>query len=83
MKITEKKVRVKIRTNSYIIIGNVNIMPGGRLSDYVSAQAGKFIPVTEARVYPIEKKIKEDIDISDPIEVFFINAKNIEAMMCL
>ena len=83
MKVTKEKVKVKIRTNSYIIIGYVHIIPEGRLGDFISGYANKFIPVTEAKVYPLEKKIEEDIEAKDGLEVIFINREDIEVMMYL
>jgi len=78
MKVPKQKIKVKIRTETSIIVGNVHIMVDGRLSDYISSQVNKFIPVTEAAVYPLEEKIGEDVDISEGEKVVFVNVEKIE-----
>ncbi len=83
MKIPKEKVKVKIKTDTSIIIGYIHTMVGGRLSDYMSAQKDKFIPITEATVFPLEKKIEEDINIKDDTEVVFVNVKKIEMLVRL
>ncbi|MFZ3085473.1 MAG: hypothetical protein WA097_02380 [Candidatus Hydromicrobium sp.] len=78
MQVTKQKVRVKIKTESFIVKGTVYTMVDGRLSDYITSQKDKFIPVTDAEVYSLgedgkaldEKKIKR--------EVVFINVDKIE-----
>jgi hypothetical protein len=78
MQVPKQKVRVKIKTESFIVKGTVYTMVDGRLSDYITSQKDKFIPVTDAEVYYLgeggkvidEKKIKR--------EVVFINVDKIE-----
>lgn len=76
MKVPKQKVKVKIKTDSSIIVGYVHIMVSGRVSDYMSSQIGKFIPVTEAKVYPLEEKVEEDIKGTK--DIIFVNVKKIE-----
>ena len=78
MKVPKQKIKVKIRTETSIIVGNVHIMVDGRLSDYVSSQVNKFIPVTEATIYPLKGKIREDADTSKGEKVVFVNVEKIE-----
>lgn len=70
-----EKVKVQIKTNSFIIRGNVHLMSGGRLSDYMTSHVNKFIPVTEAMVYKVIEGQSEE-----PVkrEVVFINTEMIE-----
>jgi len=78
MQIPKQKVRVRIKTESFIVKGTVYTMAEGRLSDYIISQKNKFIPVTDAEVQYLgeggkildEKKIKR--------EVVFINVDKIE-----
>ena len=78
MKVPKQKVKVKIKTETSIIVGNVHIMVDGRLSDYISSQVNKFIPVTEAKVYPLEEKVREDIGTGKGEKVVFVNVEKIE-----
>jgi hypothetical protein len=80
MKIKKEKVRVKAVTNSAIIIGYVHIIPGGRISDYITSQVNKFIPVTEADVYPINNNIDKDMSINGLNDIIFLNVENIEML---
>lgn len=78
MQVPKQKVRVKIKTESFIVKGTVYTMVDGRLSDYVTSKKDKFIPVTDAEVCYLgkggkaldEKKIKR--------EVVFISVNKIE-----
>jgi len=75
MQVPKQKVRVKIKTESFIFKGTVYTMVDGRLSDYITSQKDKFIPVTDAEVHPLHdggKKTKR--------EVVFINVDKIEMM---
>lgn len=78
MKIPKEKVKVKIKTDTSIIIGYMHIMVGGRLSDYISAQINKFIPITDAEI----KNCKDNEKISEKNseEVMFINSSKIESI---
>ncbi|MGM0364915.1 MAG: hypothetical protein ACQEP5_00090 [Actinomycetota bacterium] len=75
MKVDSNKVRVKIKTESFIVKGNVHTMAGARLSDYMTTHVNKFIPVTEAEVISIDPRIDEE---AEKREVVFINVEKIE-----
>jgi len=75
VKTSTEKVKVKIKTESYIVNGNVHTMPGGRLSDYITSHINRFIPVTEAEVIPIDGRREEGVEKR---EVVFINTEKIE-----
>lgn len=77
MKIPKEKIKIKIKTESAVIVGNVHIMNDARLSDYFSSQFDKFIPVTEAVIFPINCKI-EDVNGSENKEIVFVNIAKIE-----
>ena len=49
----ETSTRVTILTSSYRIKGNIDLLPGARLTDYMAA-ARHFIAVTNAEVYELE-----------------------------
>jgi len=80
MKVPKQKVKVKIKTESAIIIGHVHIMVDGRMSDYLSSQKDKFIPVTEAVVYSPGDKVDDNADISKSGKIVFINLEKIEML---
>ena len=42
MQIPKQKVRVKIKTESFIVKGTVYTMVDGRLSDYITSQKDKL-----------------------------------------
>ncbi|MDD3777350.1 MAG: hypothetical protein PHN32_07070 [Actinomycetota bacterium] len=75
MQVDTEKVLVKITTDSYMIKGNVHVMPGGRLSDYITVHKNRFIPVTDAEVVPVNCQAQGD---SQKREVVFINTDKIE-----
>ncbi len=78
MKIEKQKVKVKIKTESTIVRGTVHTLSNGRLSDYISSQKNKFIPVTDAEVFYIDvsgKILEENISRR---EIVFINVEKIE-----
>lgn len=78
MKIEKQKVKVKIKTESTIVRGTVHTLSNGRLSDYITSQKNKFIPVTDAEVYYIDgsgKMLEENISRR---EIVFINVEKIE-----
>jgi len=77
MKIPKDKTRVRIKTDSAVIVGNVHTMKDARLSDYLSSQVDKFIPVTEAAIFSINYKI-EDVKGSKNKEIVFVNIAKIE-----
>jgi len=75
MKVPQDKVRVKIKTESFIVKGNIHTMAGGRLSDYMTTHVKKFIPVTEAEVTSIDTRLGQEMERR---EVVFINVEKIE-----
>jgi hypothetical protein len=75
MKIPSDKVKVKIKTDSFIVRGLVHTTAGGRLSDYMTAHVKKFIPVTEAEITPIDSRLENE---KEKREVVFINVEKIE-----
>ena len=80
IKIPKQKTYVKIKTRTSIIIGYIYIMSGSRVIDYVNAQVNKFIPVTEATVYPLGSTSKADQNINGKNDVIFINVEEIEML---
>ncbi|OFW63824.1 MAG: hypothetical protein A2Z35_02480 [Actinobacteria bacterium RBG_19FT_COMBO_36_27] len=78
MKIEKQQVKVKIKTESTIVRGIVHTLSNGRLSDYITSQKNKFIPVTDAEVFYIDgsgKLLEENISRR---EIVFINVEKIE-----
>jgi hypothetical protein len=77
MHINKEKTKVRIKTDSAVIVGYVHHMAEGRLSDFFTAQMDKFIPITDAIIYPINysNEDKEDLQKRD---IVFINANKIE-----
>ena len=78
MHVPKDQVKVRIKTESALINGTVHTMVNGRLSDYITSHVGKFIPVTDAEVFYLEKK-RENIEKNgEKREVVFINVEKIE-----
>ena len=75
MKGPRDKVKVKVKTESYVVEGTVHIMVGGRLSDYMTSHVDKFIPITDAEVTPLSENLTEE---KRKREVVFINVEKIE-----
>jgi hypothetical protein len=50
---SENKLKVTILTGSYRIKGNIYLLPGSRVTDYMS-EAKDFIAVTEAEVWELQ-----------------------------
>ena len=48
----ETKTRVTILTGTYRIKGNIDLLPGARVTDYMAAAKG-FIAVTDAEVWEV------------------------------
>ena len=48
----DSKTRVTILTSTYRIKGNIDLLPGARVTDYMAA-AREFIAVTEAEVWEV------------------------------
>ena len=78
LEVAKEKIHAKIKTDSAIVIGYIHIMPGSRVIDYIRSQFNKFIPVTDATVHPLEKGLKNNINISGKYSVIFINVENIQ-----
>jgi len=77
IQIPKEKTKVRIKTDSAVIIGYVHTISDTRLSDYFSSQTDKFIPVTEARIIPVSYKVNEGDDL-EKREVVFVNISKIE-----
>ena len=80
MQIPKQKTYVKIKTSSAIIIGYIHVMSGSRIIDYVNAQVNKFIPVTDATVYPLNSASKADQNINGKNDIIFLNVEEIEML---
>ena len=75
--IPKDQTKVRIKTESAVIIGYVHTLPESRLSDYFSFQGDKFIPVTGAIIFPMNYKVSDDADL-EKREVVFVNISKIE-----
>ncbi|MFH1201914.1 MAG: hypothetical protein V1674_03370 [Candidatus Omnitrophota bacterium] len=52
MKIEKETIEVIVLTQYYRIEGTVHILPGGRITDFISSRnVENFIPVTNAKIY--------------------------------
>lgn len=52
MKAERDLVKVAIFTEQYKLVGNVHVVPGGRISDFLASKiSSNFIPVTDVKVY--------------------------------
>ena len=80
IKIPKQKTYVKIKTRTAIIVGYIYIMSGSRIIDYVNAQVNKFIPVTDATIYPLNNTSKADQNINGKNDVIFLNVEEIEML---
>jgi len=80
MQIPKQKVRVKIKTESFVVKGTVHTMVGGKLNDYMTSQKDRFIPVTDAEVQYLGKGGKILNEEKTKREVVFINVGKIEMM---
>jgi len=83
LEVSKEKTGVKIKTDSAIVIGYIHIMPSSRVIDYIRSQFNKFIPVTDAMVYPLDKGLKNSINISGKYGVVFLNVENIQMITVL
>ena len=52
MAVDQNKTRVTILTGTYRIKGNIDLLPGARVTDYMSEAKG-FIAVTDAEVWEV------------------------------
>ena len=78
MRVPKDQVKVKIKTESAIINGTVHTLVNGRLSDYMTSQRGKFLPVTDAEVHYLEKPGRELMEDGEKREIVFVNTEKIE-----
>jgi len=78
MKIEKQKVKVRIKTESTIVKGTVYTLAEGRLSDYITSQKNKFIPVTDAEVQYLSGTGKILDENNSKREIVFINVEKIE-----
>lgn len=78
MQVQKDLVKVKIKTESAIIKGNVHTLVNGRLSDYMTSHVGKFIPVTDAEIFYTEKTRSDLEENGVKRKVVFINVEKIE-----
>jgi len=83
MKIPKQKVKVKIKTESFIVKGTVFTMVEGRLLDYINSQKNNFIPVTDSEVYYLEGRKKDLEENGNKREIVFINVEKIEMIEVL
>ncbi|MEW6009027.1 MAG: hypothetical protein AB1629_05275 [Candidatus Omnitrophota bacterium] len=62
MKVERDLVKVVIITENFKLIGDIHVVPGGRVTDFLASRvSGNFIPVTDVKVYSTkdEKPILE------------------------
>ena len=78
MRVEKQKVRVRIKTESAIIKGVVHTLPDGRLSDYITSQKNRFIPVTDVEILYIDESGRIMNEGNTRREVVFINVEKIE-----
>ena len=78
MQIPKQKVRVKIKTESFVVNSTVYTMVDGRLSDYITSQKNKFISVTDAEIQYLGEGGKILDEKKTKREVVFINVDKIE-----
>lgn len=80
IKVPKEKVYVKIKTRTAIILGHIYIMTGGRIIDYINSQNNKFIPITEAEVFPSKKKSETNPEISGKNDLIILHVEDIEML---
>jgi hypothetical protein len=80
IKVPKEKIYVKIKTRTANILGYIYVMTGGRVIDYVNSQNNKFIPITEAEVFPIESEPESESRISGKNDLIILNVKDIEML---
>lgn len=78
MKVPKDQVKVKIKTESAVIRGTVHTMVNGRLSDYMTAQKEKFLPVTDAEVFYLTERINKLAENGAKREIILVNTQKIE-----
>ena len=80
LRIPKQKIYVKIKTISSVIIGYIHVVSGSRIIDYLNSQINKFIPVTDAQVYPSNSGLETDLNISGKNALIFLNVEDIEML---
>lgn len=65
-KVPTQKVRVKVCTDRFDIVGTLHIPVGARLSDFVNRADKSFIVVTDAEVKPINES---DVETRDSVAI--------------
>jgi len=80
LRIPKQKIYVKIKTISSVIIGYIHVVSGSRIIDYLNSQINKFIPVTDAQVYPSNSGLETDLNISGKNDLIFLNVEDIEML---
>lgn len=78
MKVPKDQVKVRIKTESAIINGTVHTLVNGRMSDYITSQKGKFLPVTDAEVHYLDSPKKGLVKNGIKRDVVFVNTEKIE-----
>lgn len=78
MKIEKQHVSVKIRTESSVVIGTVHTLVDGRLSDYITSQRNRFIPVTDAEIQYLGDSKSGGENEKVKRQVVFVNVEKIE-----
>ena len=78
MKVPKDQVKVRIKTESAIINGTVHTLVNGRMSDYITSQKGKFLPVTDAEVQYLDSPKKDLVKNGIKRDVVFVNTEKIE-----
>jgi hypothetical protein len=54
MRVEKSQTSVVILTQWCRIEGKIHVIPGSRITDFMNSSTGQtFIPITEARVYPL------------------------------
>ncbi len=78
MKIEKQHVSVKIRTESSVVKGTVHTLVDGRLSDYITSQRNRFIPVTDAEIQYLGGSKTGGENEKVKRQVVFVNVEKIE-----
>jgi hypothetical protein len=80
MSTPKQKVKIKIKVNSTIVVGYIQIAIGGKVSDYIASNANKFLTVKEAMAYPTKNGDKGDMNIKGSYDAIYLNMESIEMM---
>jgi len=77
-KANKERVKVRIVTDSAIIEGTMHVIVDGRLSDYMTSQKGKFITITDTKIFHLNPEDNSVSENSVQKETLFVNCKKIE-----